>query len=144
MFKEIRRLFKWKNSSTFGSAVSPQWFPSLHEPENITIFNAESYTPINRAINLVTNDMGRMEVSVQKKVDGDWKDIDSPIGELIRWKPNSLQCSYDFSGVRVLSFVPQDLYDSHSFKRKQALNSIERRVLVRLLWNQTNQFRQIW
>ena len=96
MFKEIRRLFKWKNSSTFGSAVSPQWFPSLHQPENITIFNAESYTPINRAINLVTNDMGRMEVSVQKKIDGDWKDIDSPIGELLRWKPNSLQCSYDF------------------------------------------------
>jgi|TARA_R110000822_G_scaffold435_3_gene2004 HK97 family phage portal protein len=94
--KEIRRLFKWKNSSTFGSAVSPQWFPSLMAPENLTIFNAESYTPIGRAINLISNDIGRMELSVEKMTDGEWKEIDSPIGELLKWRPNSLQCSYDF------------------------------------------------
>ncbi len=97
MFKQIRRLFQWKNSSTFGSAVSPQWFPSLYQPDEINIFNAESYTPINRAVALVSNDIARMDMTVQKKTaEGKWESIESPIDTLLKWMPNSLQCSYDF------------------------------------------------
>lgn len=98
MFKQIRRLFKWKNSSTFGSAVEPQWFPSLFQPDTITIFNAEGYTPINRAINLISNDIARLEMTVETKdpVDDSWKKTPSPIQDLLSFNPNSLQCSYDF------------------------------------------------
>ena len=92
----IRRLFGWTNQSTLGGLVDPGFFPSIYKPDTLRIDQAESYLPINRAINLVSNDVARLPVMVVEETDDGLEDRpDDPVSALLR-QPNGLECGFDW------------------------------------------------
>ena len=97
LLAEIRRRFGWNNNQTFGAITDPQFFPALYQPDTLRIDNAETYLPIHRAINLVSNDVARLPLKVERKnQNGDWEEVDSPLTPILDGMTNSLQCSFDF------------------------------------------------
>ena len=74
LFAEIRRRFGWNNNQTFGAITDLQFFPALYQPDTLRIDNAETFLPIHRAINLVSNDVARLPVKLERKnSDGEWR-----------------------------------------------------------------------
>ncbi len=74
LLAEIRRRFGWNNNQTFGAITDPQFFPALYQPDTLRIDNAETFLPIRRAINLVSNDVARLPLKLERKNGGgEWR-----------------------------------------------------------------------
>ena len=93
----LRRLFNWQTSETLGAMVDPSYgyfgdaYGQGYESEEVSIITAERNTSVSRAINLLSNDVGRLPVCT---VDDEGNETDDLYGLLNM--PNSLETGFDF------------------------------------------------
>ncbi len=91
----IRRLFGWNTTETLGAMVDPSFFGDVYgpqyQPEEVSILTAENNTSVTRAINLISNDVGRLPVCT---VNEEGNESDDLYGLLEQ--PNNLETGFDF------------------------------------------------
>ena len=96
--RELRRLFKLPKTYGGSAFVWPGGMPifPLTQQQSVTANNATTLPPVYRAINLIGNDVARLDFSVQRKDGTSWRKVDSPVADLIGRTPNRYCGAFPF------------------------------------------------
>lgn len=94
----IRKLFGFPKQHGGSAYVWPGGFPTfpLVGHRSVTPQNATTLSPIYRAINLLGNDVARLDFAIQRRDGSSWSSVDSPISDLIGSTPNRYSGAFPF------------------------------------------------
>lgn len=102
---EIRRLFKM---TKFGGSVQQlpdswwNWERKTFSPDDLVAdpFKALGFSPVARAIQVVSNDIARVPIRMERKTDAHWEVVDdNPVmDEILNEIPNTHFSAYEFRG----------------------------------------------